>query len=70
MMYHADEQDPHRIYVFASAAGSDRNPAWFNNLLGSPNDLTVEIGRQTGRRRRGVLEEPLRSQIYAERAAR
>jgi len=27
MMYLADEHDPNRVYVFASAAGADQNPA-------------------------------------------
>lgn len=27
MMYLADDHDPNRVYVFASAAGADTNPA-------------------------------------------
>jgi hypothetical protein len=46
MMYLADEHNPERVYVFASAAGADENPAWFNNLLAHPNDLVVEIGTE------------------------
>lgn len=54
MMYLADERNPSRVYVFASAADRDANPAWFSNLLASPE----------------VLKEPLRSQVFAEQAAR
>lgn len=69
-MYLADERDPSRVYVFASAAGSDKNPAWLDNLAASPNDLTVEIGSETVRASALVLEEPVRSQIYAVQASR
>ena len=37
MMYLADEDDPSRVYVFASAAGADANPAWFHNILAHPD---------------------------------
>ena len=46
MMYLADEHNLERVYVFASAAGAEQNPAWFNNLLAHPNDLIVEIGTE------------------------
>jgi deazaflavin-dependent oxidoreductase (nitroreductase family) len=61
MMYLADERNPSRVYVFASAAGRDANPAWFSNLLASPDDLTVEIGTTTASASAEVLKEPLRS---------
>ena len=32
--------------VFASAAGADRNPAWYHNLLANP-DVTAEVGTDT-----------------------
>lgn len=70
MMYLADERNPGLVYVFASAAGQDANPAWFGNLLASPDDLIVEIGTATASASAEVLKEPLRSQIFAEQAAR
>jgi deazaflavin-dependent oxidoreductase (nitroreductase family) len=70
MMYLADEGDPNRIYVFASAAGSDTNPAWFNNLVEKPNGVTVEIGRETLTADAEVLPEPTRAQIFAVQAGR
>jgi deazaflavin-dependent oxidoreductase (nitroreductase family) len=70
MMYLADEDDPNRVYVFASAAGSDTNPAWFNNLVEKPNGVTVEIGRETLTADADVLPEPTRGQIYAVQAGR
>jgi deazaflavin-dependent oxidoreductase (nitroreductase family) len=35
--------DGNRYLVFASAAGADRNPAWYWNLIANPT-VTIEIG--------------------------
>lgn len=70
LMYLDDERDPSRVYVFASAAGRDANPAWYHNLLASPDDLTVEIGPATFSASAEVLREPLRSQVFARQARR
>ena len=35
-----------RLYVFASAGGSARHPAWFHNLVAHPN-VVVEFGART-----------------------
>ena len=43
MMY-LDDGD--RFLVFASAAGADRNPAWYWNLLAHP-DVDIEVGDDT-----------------------
>lgn len=64
MMYLADTDDPNRVYVFASAAGADTNPAWFTNLVAQPNGVTVEIGKETLTADAEVLSEPLRKQLY------
>jgi deazaflavin-dependent oxidoreductase (nitroreductase family) len=42
MMYLADGD---RYLVFASAAGADRNPAWYWNLTANP-DVSIEVGDQ------------------------
>lgn len=70
MMYLADDADPNRVYVFASAAGADTNPAWFNNLVAQPDGVTVEIGGETLTADAEVLPEPSREQIYAIQAGR
>ena len=70
MMYLADEDDPNRVYVFASAAGADTNPAWFNNLVAKPDGVTVEIGGETLTADAEVLPEPSRAEIFAIQAAR
>ena len=43
MMYLADGD---RYLVFASKAGSDRNPDWYWNLRASP-EVTIEVGKET-----------------------
>ena len=43
MMYLADGD---RYLVFASKAGSDRNPDWYRNLRANP-DVTIEAGDET-----------------------
>ena len=70
MMYLADEHDPNRVYVFASAAGADSNPAWFHNIVAHPKDLSVEIGSDTMTADAEVLPDPLRAQVYEVQASR
>jgi len=70
MMYLAEERDPDRVYVFASAAGADDDPAWFKNLAAHPTGVTVEIGRETLTADAEIVAEPTRAEIYAAQAAR
>jgi deazaflavin-dependent oxidoreductase (nitroreductase family) len=70
MMYLADDHDPNRLYVFASAAGADTNPAWFTNLVHEPADLTVEVDRETVMADAEILPEPTRTEIFALQAQR
>jgi deazaflavin-dependent oxidoreductase (nitroreductase family) len=70
VMYLADEEDPDRVYVFASAAGADANPAWFSNVVARPNDLRVEIGSETVMAHAEILADPLRGEVYAMQAGR
>jgi deazaflavin-dependent oxidoreductase (nitroreductase family) len=68
LMYLADDHAPDRVYVFASAAGSDKNPDWLHNLLAHPKDLTVEIGTETVAADAQVVPDPARGQIFAAQA--
>jgi deazaflavin-dependent oxidoreductase (nitroreductase family) len=70
IMYLADDHDPDRVYVFASAAGADTDPAWFRNLVADPSHITVEIGRDTLEAGAEVVPEPARTAIYAVQAER
>jgi deazaflavin-dependent oxidoreductase (nitroreductase family) len=69
LMYLADDHAPDRVYVFASAAGSDKNPDWLHNLVAHPNDLTVEIGKETLPADAQVVPDPARGQIFAAQAS-
>jgi deazaflavin-dependent oxidoreductase (nitroreductase family) len=64
MMYLADDAHSNRVYVFASAAGDDKNPAWFHNLIGNCGPIEVEIGDDLHRASAEVLPEPQRTEIY------
>ena len=69
-MYLADDEDPNRVYVFASRGGDDRNPAWFHNVLAHPDDVTVEIGTETLAAHAEPLAEPDRTRVFDVQAGR
>ncbi|GAB0103183.1 nitroreductase family deazaflavin-dependent oxidoreductase [Nocardia sp. JMUB6875] len=46
LMYQADEQDPKVMYIFASAAGAPKHPAWYYNLIDA-GQAEVEVGTET-----------------------
>ena len=70
MMFMADPDDRNRVFVFASAAGADEHPAWFENLRANPTDVEVEIGEERRLASATVLPEPERASVYAEQARR
>ena len=70
VMYLADEHDSALVYVFASYAGADVNPAWYYNLLAHPYDVIVEVGVETVSAVAEILEEPQRTAIFDEQAER
>jgi deazaflavin-dependent oxidoreductase (nitroreductase family) len=66
MMYLADGD---RYLVFASKAGSDRNPDWYWNVL-AHNDVRIEVGDETLEVRATELHGTERDEKFAEQAAR
>jgi len=70
MMYLADEQDPDRVYVFASNGGRDTDPTWIHNVRAHPSGLTVEIGTDSFTADAEELTEPTRGEIFAIQAGR
>lgn len=66
MMYMADGQ---RYLVFASAAGADRNPAWYHNLVAHP-DARIEVGDDLIEVRAVELHGDERDRMYAMQASR
>ncbi len=66
MMYLPDGD---RYLVFASAAGADRNPAWYWNLLANP-DASIELGDEHLDVHAVELAGAERDEKYAEQARR
>lgn len=58
-----------RVFIFASANGADRDPAWYHNLLAHP-EVRVELGHDTLTLRATPVTGDERDQIYAEQVAR
>ncbi|WP_405163633.1 nitroreductase family deazaflavin-dependent oxidoreductase [Nocardia sp. NBC_01499] len=61
VVYFTDGGD---IFVVASAAGSDRNPAWYYNLVANP-ELTVEVGADSYRAEATPTEGEERTRLLA-----
>jgi deazaflavin-dependent oxidoreductase (nitroreductase family) len=59
--------DRTREELFASKAGAPTNPAWFHNLVASP-DATVEVGTETVAVRAEVLTGDERDRLYRRQA--
>jgi deazaflavin-dependent oxidoreductase (nitroreductase family) len=66
MMYLPDQG---RYLVFASKAGSDRNPDWYHNLLAHP-EARIEVGDDILSVHATVLEADERDVAFAEQAHR
>ncbi len=66
MMYLPDAD---RYLVFASAAGRDRNPAWYHNLVAHP-DVRIEVGDDVVEVHAVELHGPERDAKYAVQAER
>jgi deazaflavin-dependent oxidoreductase (nitroreductase family) len=66
MMYQADGE---RYLVFASAAGADKNPAWYWNLKAHP-DTRIEVGDEVVDVHATELEGKERDAKYALQAER
>ncbi|EID18190.1 nitroreductase family deazaflavin-dependent oxidoreductase [Mycolicibacterium phlei] len=58
-----------RMYVFASKAGADTNPAWYHNVVAHP-EVTVEFGTETFPATARVLTGAERDEVYAKQAER
>lgn len=66
LVYHRDGD---RLFIFGSANGADRHPAWYHNLAANP-DLTIEIGADTRPMRATITTGAERDQIYAGQSER
>ena len=59
--------DGDRLVVIASAGGAERRPAWYLNLVASPQ-VTIERGDETFQARATTAEEPERTRLYDQQA--
>ncbi len=66
LVYHRDGE---RFYIFASANGADRSPAWYHNLVANP-DVTIEWETENLPLRASVVIGAERDRIYAEQVER
>ncbi|HEV2527323.1 MAG TPA: nitroreductase family deazaflavin-dependent oxidoreductase [Thermomicrobiales bacterium] len=58
-----------RWLIYASAAGADRHPDWYHNLVANP-EVTVEVGTETFPARATVITGDERDRLYAEQVQR
>ena len=56
-------EDGDRLVIVASKGGTDKNPAWYHNLIAAP-DTEVEIGRERRRVRARRATEEERSALW------
>ena len=55
--------DGDNLVIVASKGGTDKNPAWFHNLMAAP-ETTVEVGRDTRRVRARQANEEERAALW------
>ncbi|HNB51854.1 MAG TPA: nitroreductase family deazaflavin-dependent oxidoreductase [Anaerolineales bacterium] len=62
-------QDGDRLVIIASKGGAPTNPDWYFNLLAHP-EVTVEVGTETLKVQAAPAEEPERTRLYDQMAAK
>ncbi len=60
--------DEDRWVIVASKAGTDRHPAWFHNLLSTP-ETEIEVGRKRIAVRARIVDGEERERLWAKAAA-
>ena len=61
--------DGDRLVIIASKGGADTHPDWYYNLVANPN-VTVEVGAEKYDAVATVEEEPERTRLYDQMAAK
>ena len=56
-------------FIIASAGGSPKHPAWYHNLIAHP-EVSIEVGTEKYDAIARVAEEPDRTQLYRQIAAK
>jgi len=62
-------QDGDRLVLIASSGGSARHPAWYTNIVATP-EVTIEVAGSTFRARATPAEEPERTRLFDRQAER
>lgn len=62
-------EDNGRLVIIASAGGADTHPDWYYNIVAHPN-VTIEVGTEQYEAVATVAEEPERTRLYDQLAAR
>lgn len=62
-LVHLQQDD--RIYIVGSAAGSEKHPAWYHNLIANP-DITFELGDGTVDATATLLDGEARATVWTE----
>ncbi len=65
VMYLADGD---RWLIFASKAGSPRNPDWYHNLVANP-DVTIEVGTEAIEANAAIADAGERDTFYAKQVS-
>ncbi|GHF63906.1 hypothetical protein GCM10010218_51660 [Streptomyces mashuensis] len=68
-LVHLPDDDHGRLVVFASNGGAPTAPAWYHNLMASP-EATVEVGEERRRVRARVLDVAEHDAVWARQIAR
>lgn len=61
--------DDDRYVIIASKGGAPENPDWYHNLVANPQ-VNVEVGAETFAAIAEVAQEPERTQLFEQMAAR
>jgi deazaflavin-dependent oxidoreductase (nitroreductase family) len=62
-------KDGDRLVIIASKGGADTHPDWYHNVVANPN-VTIEVGKEKYDAVATVEEEPERTRLYDQMAAR
>lgn len=62
-------RDGEDYVIIASYGGSDKNPAWYHNLVAHP-DVTVEVGAEKFAAKATITEPAERDRLYTSHSAK
>lgn len=63
------QADSGSYFIIASAGGAPKHPAWYHNLITTP-DVSIEVGTEKFDATARVADEPERTELYEQIAAK